>query len=213
MTAKGDSLVTDHPETQRRGRVHHRQWAVDDEVLGRQKRPHLLEDVAPFRLAARLWDSQALQEGDRLLPHLEDVSHPLIRGRALRIAAPSLRLHDQRECGPSRVDVLEGESVGVHPCQARQVPRARLPCPKHSIALRPEDPRHLLRRRALAPVHLRSDLQGRVNDWVDVVPLTREWVGPALQGQDLLRRELELLVRALGDLTAGVLLPDPPKHP
>ena len=31
-----------------------------------------------------------------------------------------------------------------------------------------------------------------------MVPLTREWVGPALQGQELLRRELELLVRALG---------------
>ena len=40
------------------------------------------EDVAPFRLAARLGDSQALQEGDRLLPHLEDVSHPLIRAVA-----------------------------------------------------------------------------------------------------------------------------------
>ena len=61
---------------------------------------------------------------------------------------------------------------------------------------------HLLRRRALAPVHLRSDLQGRVDDWVDVVLLARKWVSPALQGQELLRRELELLVSALGDLTA-----------
>ena len=66
---------------------------------------------------------------------------------------------------------------------------------------------------AAPPVHLRSDLQGRVDDRVDVVPLTREWVGPALQGQELLRRELELLVRALGDFAAEVLLPDPPKHP
>ena len=37
-------------------------------------------------------------------------------------------------------------------------------------------PFFLLRRRALAPVHLRSDLQGRVDDWVDVVLLAREWV-------------------------------------
>ena len=103
--------------------------------------------------------------------------------------------------------------MGVHPRQARQVPRASLPRPKHATALGPEDPHHLLRRRALPPVHLRSDLQGRVGDRVDVVPLTREWVGPALQGQELLRRELELLVRALGDFAAGVLLPDPPKHP
>ena len=76
--------------------------------------------------------------------------------------------------------------MGVHPRQARQVPRASLPGPKHAIALSPEDPHHLLRRRALPPVHLRSDLQGRVDDRVDVVPLTREWVGPALQGQELL---------------------------
>ena len=57
----------------------------------------------------------------------------------------------------------------------------------------------------------RSDLQGRVDDWVDVVLLAREWVSPALQGQELLRRELELLLS--GDLTACVLLPNPPKHP
>ena len=49
---------------------------------------------AGHRLTARLGDSQALKEGDRLLPHLQDVPHPLIRSRALRIAAPSLRLHD-----------------------------------------------------------------------------------------------------------------------
>ena len=160
----GDSLVADRrPETQRLLAVvdgghwdlHLRQRAVNDEILGRQKRPHLLEDVAPFRLAARLGDSQALQEGHRLLPHLEDVAHPLVRGRALRIAAPALRLHDQRESGPGRVDVLESEPVGVHPRQARQVPRSRLPGPKHSITFRPEDPHHLLRR---------SDLQGRVDD-------------------------------------------------
>ena len=108
---EGDPLVADRPETQRlltvvdggHWHLHHRQRAVDDEILGRQK----LEDVAPFRLAARLGD--ALQEGHRLLPHLEDVAHPLVRGRALRIAAPALRLHDQRESGPGRVDVLESE--------------------------------------------------------------------------------------------------------
>ena len=69
--------------------------------------------------------------------------------------------------------------MGVHPRQARQVPRASLPRPKHAIALGPEDPHHLLRRRALPPVHLRSDLQGRVDDRVDVVPLTRDcWSAP-----------------------------------
>ena len=98
--------------------------------------------------------------------------------------------------------------MGVHPRQARQVPRSRLPGPKHPSPRRspPSAP-------APGPVHLRSDLQGRVDDWVDVVLLAREWVSPALQGQELLRRELELLVSAPGDLTACVLLPDPPKHP
>ena len=46
-----------------------------------------------------------------------------------------------------------------------------------------QDPHHLLRRRALPPVHLRSDLQGRVDDRVDVVPLTREWVARSSSGK------------------------------
>ena len=87
---EGDPLVADRPETQRLLTVvdgghwdlHHRQRAVDDEILGRQKRPHLLEDVAPFRLAARLGDAQALQEGHRL-------TCPRSR---IRIAAPALRV-------------------------------------------------------------------------------------------------------------------------
>ena len=73
---EGDPLVADRPETQRLLTVmdgghwdlHHRQRAVDDEILGRQKCPHLLEDVAPFLLAARLGDAQALQEGHRTCP-------------------------------------------------------------------------------------------------------------------------------------------------
>ena len=207
---EGDPFVANCPEPQRlltvmdggHRHLHHGQRAVHDEILCRQECPHLLEDVTPLLLAARLGDAQALQEGHRLLPHLDNVAHPLVRGRALRIAAPALRLHNQREGGPGRVDILKCEPVGVHSRQARQVPRSR-----HPITLRPEDTN------ALAPVHLSSDLQDRVDDWVDVVLLAREWVSPALKGQELLRRKLKLLVSALGDLTACVLLPSPPKHP
>ena len=216
-----DPFVANCPEPQRlltvmdggHRHLHHGQRAVHDEILCRQECPHLLEDVTPLLLAARLGDAQALQEGRRLLPHLDNVAHPLVRGRALRIAAPVLCLHNQREGGPGRVDILKCEPVGVHSRQARQVPRSRLSGPKHPITLRPEDTNHLLRCRALAPVHLSSDLQGRVDDWVDVVLLAREWVSPALKGQELLRRELKLLVSAPDDLTACVLLPNPPKHP
>ena len=42
-----------------------------------------------------------------------------------------LHLHNQREGGPGRVDILKCEPVGVHSCQARQVPRSRLSGPKH----------------------------------------------------------------------------------
>ena len=109
---------------------HHGQRAVDDEILCRQKCPHLLENVA-------------------------------------------------------RVDVLECEPVGVHSRQARQVPRSRLPGPEHPITFRPVP---TTCSGAGRPVHLSSDLQGRVDDWVDVVLLARE--------RELLRRELKLLVRA-----------------
>ena len=186
--------------------LHHGQRAVHDEILCRQECPHLLEDVTPLLLAVRLGYAQALQEGHRLLPHLDNVAHPLVQGRALRIAAPALRLHNQREGGPGRVDILKCEPVGVHSRQARQVPRSRLSGPKHPITPRPEDTNHLLR---LTPVHLSPDLQGRVDDWVDVVLLARAWVSPAL-GQELLRRKLKLLVSVLGDLTAARFLQTPP---
>ena len=70
----------------------------------------------------RLGDAQALQEGHRLLPHLDNVAHPLVQGRSLRIAAPELRLHNQREGGPGRVDILKREPVAVRLGRSQKIP-------------------------------------------------------------------------------------------
>ena len=55
-----------------------------DEVLRGQEGAHLLEDVGPLRLVPGLRDAQALEEGHRLLAHLQDVAEPLVRRGALR---------------------------------------------------------------------------------------------------------------------------------
>ena len=98
---EGDPFVANCPETQRLLTVmdgghrhfHHGQRAVDDEILCRQKCPHLLENVAPLLLVARLGDAQAC-------PSTCPRSSPPRCG-------PALRLHNQRESGPGRVDILK----------------------------------------------------------------------------------------------------------
>ena len=100
--------------------------------------------------------------------------------------------------------------MSVDPCEGRKIPRPSLPGPEDPIVLSP-DPPHLLRGGPLPTILLGRDLQGCVDDGVNVLRVARARVGPLLNGQELFRRQAEELARVLRDLAMGMLLPHPPK--